>query len=104
MNVGKRIKWNDTCLKEGQRFLKGNKDKWDTGESYDKIRSTGGRNGKPLQYSCHENPINSTKSKKDMTLKDEPPQVGRCPNAAGEEWKAITNSSRKNEAAGPKRT
>ena len=79
------------------------KDKWDTGESFDKTWSTGGGNGRPLHYSCHENPMNIIKGKKDVTLRDEPFQVGRCPNATGGGWKAITNSSRKNEAAGPKR-
>ena len=33
--------------------------------------STGEGNGKPLQYSCIENPMNSMKAK-DRTLKDEP--------------------------------
>ena len=42
-------------------------------ESSDKMRSTGEANGKPLQYSCLENPMNSMKSQKDMTLKDELP-------------------------------
>ena len=44
-----------------------------------KMWYTGGRNGKPLQYSCHENPMNSMKSQKDMTLEDESPQVRRFP-------------------------
>ena len=48
-------------------------------ESYDKVWSTREGNGKPLQYSCLENPMNSVKGQKDRTLKDEPPQVGRCP-------------------------
>ena len=37
----------------------------------DKTWSTGGRNDKPLQYSCHENPTNR---QKDMTPEDEPPR------------------------------
>jgi len=40
-------------------------------ESFDKMWSTGEGNGKPLQYSCLENPMNSMKRQKDMTLKDE---------------------------------
>ena len=48
-------------------------------ERSDRMWSTGGGNGKPLQYSCFENPMSSMKSQKDRTLKDEPPQVGRCP-------------------------
>ena len=36
--------------------------------------STGEGNGKPLQYSCFENPMNSMKRQKDRTLKDELPR------------------------------
>ena len=43
-------------------------DEWVTVESSDKIWSTGEGNGKPLQYSCLENPI---KRQKDRTLNDE---------------------------------
>ena len=32
--------------------------------------SSGEGNGKPLKYSCLENPMNSVKRQKDMTLKD----------------------------------
>ena len=38
-------------------------------ESSDKTWSTGEENGKPLQYSCLENPMNSMKNQKDRTLK-----------------------------------
>ena len=41
------------------------------GESSDKMWSTGEGNGKALQYSCLENPKNSLKRQKDITLKDE---------------------------------
>ena len=40
-------------------------------ESSDKTWSTGGGNGKPLHHSCHKNPMNSMKRRKDMTLEDE---------------------------------
>ena len=40
-------------------------------ERSDKTWSTGEGNGKPLQYSCLENPMNSMKRQKDRTLKDE---------------------------------
>ena len=43
-------------------------------ESSDQMWSTGEGNGKPLQYSCLENPINSMKRQKDMILKDELPR------------------------------
>ena len=46
-------------------------------ESSDKMWSTGEENGKPIQYSCLENPMNSMKRQKDRTLKDEfPGSVG----------------------------
>ena len=62
--------------------------------------STGEGNGKPLQHSCLENSMNSTKRQKDMTLKDEPPSLVVAQYATGEDQR---NSSRKNEEAGPKR-
>ena len=69
-------------------------------ESSDKIWSTGEGNGKPLQYSCLENPMNSMKRQKDMTLKDDPPpRLVGAQYATGEEWK---NSSRRNEETDPK--
>ena len=43
-------------------------------ERSDKMWSTGEGNGKPLQYSCLENPMNSMKRQKDTTLKDELPR------------------------------
>ena len=43
-------------------------------ESSDKMWSTREGNGKPLQYSCLEDPMNSMKRQKDRTLKDELPR------------------------------
>ena len=43
-------------------------------ESSDKTWSTGEGNGKPLQYSCIENPMNSVKRQKDRKLRDELPR------------------------------
>ena len=54
-------------------------------ESSDKTWSTGEGNGKPLQYSCFENPMNSMKRQKDMTLKDELPRSVGAQYATGEE-------------------
>ena len=68
-------------------------------ESSDKMWSTGEGNGKPLQYSYLENPMNSTKMEKGMTLKDELPMSVGAQYATGEEWR---NSSRKNEEMEPK--
>ena len=82
-------------------------------ESSDKMWFTGEGNGKSLQYSCLENPMNSKKRQKDRTLKDELPRsVGtqyvpspwrlvvpsRCP-VTGDQWR---NNSRKNEETEPK--
>ena len=47
--------------------------------------STGEVNGKPLQYSCLENPMNSMKRQKDRTLKDELPRSVDAQYAPGEE-------------------
>ena len=49
-------------------------DGWVMLESSDKIWSTGEGDGKPLQYSCLENTMNSMKRQKDSTLKDELPR------------------------------
>ena len=56
--------------------------------------STGEGNGKPLQYSCLENLMNSMKKQKGMTLKDELPRSVDAQCATGEEWR---NNSRENE-------
>ena len=61
--------------------------------------STGKGNGKPLQYSCLENPMNSMKRQKDRTLKDEIPRSVSAPYATGNQWR---NNSRKNEGMEPK--
>ena len=63
-------------------------------ESSDKKWSTGEGNGKPLQYSCLENPMNSKKRQKDLKLKEELPKLVGAQYATGEEWR---ESSRKNE-------
>ena len=56
--------------------------------------STGEGNGKPLQYSSLENPMNSIKSQKDRTLKDEVPRSVGAQYATGDQWR---NNSSKNE-------
>ena len=68
-------------------------------ENSDKMWSTGEGNGKPLQYSCLENPVNSMKRQRDMTLKDELPRSIGAQYATGEEWR---NNFRKNEETEPK--
>ena len=68
-------------------------------DSSDKTWPTGEGNGKPLQYSCLENPMNSMKRQKDRTLKDELPRLVGAQYATGEQWR---NNSRKNEETEPK--
>ena len=67
-------------------------------ESSDKTWSTGEGNGKPLQYSCLENPMNSMKRQKDRTLNDELPRLVGAQDATGDQWR---NNSRKNEGMEP---
>ena len=61
-------------------------------ERSERMWSTGEGNGKPLQYSCLENPNNSMKRQKDRTLKDELPRLVGAQYA----------NSRKNERDGAK--
>ena len=53
-------------------------------ERSDKMWSTGEGKGKPLQYSCLQNPMNSMKKQKDRTLKDELPRLVGAQYATGE--------------------
>ena len=73
-------------------------DRQDMVESSDETWSTGEGNGKPLQYSCLENPMNSMKRQKDRTLKDELPRLVGVQYATGDQWR---NNSRKNEEREP---
>ena len=63
-------------------------------ESSDKVWSTGEGNGKLLQYSSLENPMNSMKRQKHRTLKDELPRWVGAQYATGDQWR---NKSSKNE-------
>ena len=68
-------------------------------ERSDRLWSTGEGNGKPLQYSCLGNPMNSMKRQKERTLIDELPRSVGAPYATGDQWR---NNSRKNEGMEPK--
>ena len=68
-------------------------------ESSDKTWSTGEGNGKTLQCSCLENPMNSMKRQKGRTLKDELPRSMGAQYATREEWR---NTFRKHEEMKPK--
>ena len=56
-------------------------------ERSDRMWSTGEGNGKPLQYSCLENPMNSMKRQKVRTLKDELPRSVGAQYATGNLWR-----------------
>ena len=69
-------------------------------ESSDKMWSIGEDNGKPLQYSCLENPMNGMKRQKDRTWEDEHTRLVGAQYATGDQWR---NNSRKNEGMEPKK-
>ena len=68
-------------------------------ERSDRMWSTGEGNGKPPQYSCLENPMNSMKRQKDRIPKKELPRSVGAQYATGAQWR---NNSRKNEGMEPK--
>ena len=68
-------------------------------ERSDRTWSTGEGNGKPLQYSCLENPRNSMKRQNGRILKEELPKSVGAQYATGDQW---GNNSIKNEGMEPK--
>ena len=68
-------------------------------ESSDKRWSTGEGNGKPLQYSCLENPMIGMKRQNYRILKEELPRSVGAQYATGDQWR---NNSRKNKQIEPK--
>ena len=79
------------ATQDGQVVVERSDGMWPTGEG----------NGKPLQYSCLENPMNSMKRQKDRKLKDEHPRLIGTQYATGDQWR---NNSKKNEEMEPKQT
>ena len=69
-------------------------DGWVMVKSSDRMWSTGEGNGKPLQYSCLENPMKSMKRQNDKILKKELPRLIGAQFATRDQWR---NNSRKNE-------
>ena len=69
-------------------------------EKSDRMRSTGEGNGKPLQYSCLENPINSMKRQNDRVLNEELTRSIGIQYVTGDQWR---NNSRKNEGMEPRK-
>ena len=68
-------------------------------ERADRMWSTGEGNGKPLQYSCLENPMYNMRRQNDRTLKEELPRSVGAQYATADQWR---NNSRKNEETEPK--
>ena len=68
-------------------------------ERSDRMWSIGEGNGKPLQYSCRENPMNSIKRQNDRILKEELSRSVGAQNITGDQWR---NNSRKKEGMEPK--
>ena len=68
-------------------------------ERFNRMWSTGEGNGKPLQYSCLENPMNSMKRQNDRILKENLPRSVGAQYSTGDQWR---NNSRKNEGMEPK--
>ena len=78
-----------TATQEGQVMVERSNRVWSTGEG----------NGKPLQYSCLENPTNSMKRQNDRVMKEELPRSIGAQNTTGDQWR---NNSRKNEGMEPR--
>ena len=74
-------------------------DGWVMVERFDRMWSTGEGTGKPLQYSCLENPMNSMKRQNDRILREKLPRSVSAEYATGDQWR---NNSRKNEGMEPK--
>ena len=74
-------------------------DRWVMVERSDRMWSTGEEKGKPLQYSCLENSMNSMKRQNDRIPKEELPRSVGAQYATGDWWR---NNSRKNEGMEPK--
>ena len=74
-------------------------DRWVMVERSDRMWSPGEGNGKPLQYSCLENPMNSMRRQNDRILKEELPRSVGAQHATGDQGR---NNSGKNEGVEPK--
>ena len=73
-------------------------DRWVMVENYDKTRSVGEGNAKPLQYSCLKNLMNSIKMQKDTTLKNEVSRLVGAQYATGDQWRTNTRKNEETES------
>ena len=74
-------------------------DRWVMVERSERMWSSGEGNGKPLQYSCLENPMNSMKRQNDRILEEELPGSVGAKYVTEDQWR---NNSRKNVVMEPK--
>ena len=86
------------CAGETKRYFSGGHRILGTAKS-ERMWSTGEGNGKPLQYSCLENPMNSMKRQNDRILREELPRSVGAQYATGDQWR---NNFSKNEGMEPK--
>ena len=64
-------------------------------ERSDRMWSTGEGNGKPLKYSCLENPMNgSMKRQNDRILKEELPRSVGAQYATGDQWRIARRTAK----------
>ena len=89
--------WRGLCnsMKLWDMLCRATQDQWVMVESSDKMLPIGGRNGKPLLYSCCGNPMNSIKRQKEMMPKDElpPPRPAHCRSEAKQKWHSFVDVS-----------
>ena len=78
-------------------LCKATEDGWVMVETSDKTWSTGKGNGKPLQYSCLENPMNRMKRQNNMILKDELPRSLGAQYATGDSGKVTSERETKSK-------
>ena len=99
----KLVTWttaSSNSMKLWAMLCRSTQDGWDMVVISDKTWHTGEGNGKQLQYSCLENPMNSMKKQKVRTLKDELSRSIGVQYATADQWR---NNSRKNEMMQPKK-
>ena len=89
LSISMKLSHAQGATQDGQVMVERSNRMWSTGEG----------NGKPLQYSCLENPMNSTKRQNDRILIEELPRSVGARYATRDQWR---NNSRKNEGMEPK--
>ena len=92
------ITWT-TALSNSMKLSHARRATQDGLERSDRMWSTGEGNGKPLQYSCLENPMNSMKKQNNRIPKEELPRSVGAKYATGDQWR---NNSRRNKETEPK--